>query len=141
MTDPVEYRVTATNRHGDAGFESSGVRIAFDGTAGRRSDIPGPAELFAASFAACTLKNIERFSQMLPFSYREAHIDVTAVRAEDPPRIAEVRYELAIDTDETDARIDLLRRNIEKFGTIYNTVGAACTINGRFVRSNAGEDT
>ena len=66
------------------------------------------------------------------------HIAVTALREVDLPRIAEVRYELWIDTDESADRIDLLRRNIEKFGTIYNTVAAACEINGT-IRRISGE--
>jgi len=122
------------NRHGTAAVEAHGETITFDGTSGRLPDVPGPAELFAAAFAACTLKNVERFSEMLPFSYREARIEVTAIRSLDPPRISGVRYRLSLDTDEPDHRIDLLRRNIEKFGTIYNTVAAACDVDGQFLR-------
>jgi uncharacterized OsmC-like protein len=73
---------------------------------------------------------------MLPFTYRSVWIDVTAVRDVDPPRITEVRYELVIDTDEPAARIDLLHRNIERFGTIYNTVAVACEINGTIHRAD-----
>jgi len=135
MGDPIEYRVTATNRRGVAVVDALGQSIEFDGTAERLPDMPGPTELFAASFAACTLKNVERFSKMLPFVYREARIEVTAIRETDPPRITEVRYELVIDTDEPDARIDLLRRNVVKFGTIYNTIAAACLVSGRIVRA------
>jgi len=135
MGDPIEYRVTATNRQGAAVVDALGTCIEFDGTADRLPDVPGPTELFAASFAACTLKNVERFSKLLPFAYREARIEVTAIRETDPPRIAEVRYELVIDTDEPDARVDLLLRNIEKFGTIYNTVAAASAVSGRVIRA------
>ncbi len=136
MDGPAAYRVTAVNRRGTANVEALGTRIEFDGAADRLPDTPGPTELFAASFAACTLKNVERFSKMLPFAYREARIDVIALREVDPPRIAEVRYELAINTDEPDGRIDLLRRNLERFGTIYNTVAAACEISGTIHRAN-----
>ncbi len=45
-----------------------------------------------------------------------------------------MEYLLEVDTDESDQRLDLLRRNIEKFGTIHNTVAAACEIEGSFVR-------
>jgi len=135
MDDRVEYRVTAVNRNGSGAIDALGAQIEFDGTADRLPDIPGPTELFASAFAACTLKNVERFSRTLPFAYRGARIDVTAVREVDPPRISEVRYELVIDTDEPDARIDLLRRNIEKFGTIYNTVAVACEVDGSVGRA------
>lgn len=135
MDDPIEYQVTAVSRRGAASLEALGARIEFDGTAHRPIDVPGPAELFAGAFAACALKNVERFSRTLPFAYRSARIEVTAIRAVDPPRIAGIRYDLAIDTDEPAARIDLLRRNVEKFGTIYNTVAAACDVNGTIHRA------
>jgi hypothetical protein len=39
--------------------------------------------------------------------------------------ILRVDYELIVDTDEVDARLDLLHRNVRKFGTISNTVALA----------------
>ena len=131
------YRVTAVNRHGAASVDALGTRIAFDGSAHRPTDVPGPAELFAGAFAACALKNVERFSRTLPFAYRSARITVTAVRGVDPPRITGIRYDLVVDTDEPAARIELLHRNVVKFGTIYNTVAAACAVEGTIRR--AGE--
>ncbi|MDP3068306.1 MAG: hypothetical protein Q8M72_06500, partial [Methylocystis sp.] len=47
-----------------------------------------------------------------------------AVRQDAPPLIERVDYELIVDTDEDDARLELLHRNVRKYGTISNTVAA-----------------
>jgi hypothetical protein len=39
-----------------------------------------------------------------------------------------------VDTDESDQRLDLLHRNLQQFGTVYNTLAAATTIEGRIER-------
>jgi hypothetical protein len=76
------------------------------------------------------LKNVERFSHILPFRYESATVEVTAEREEPPPRIVRVTYKLQIVTDEPPAHVDLLHRNILKFGTISNTLAAACELSG-----------
>jgi uncharacterized OsmC-like protein len=132
------YTVDAENRPGGAGAIASRTSvIAFDGSADTGEQLPGPADLLAAAFAACTLKNVERFSHMLPFRYRAASIHVEAEREEAPPRIARIRYELRLATDETPERIDLLRRNLVKYGTVYNTLAPACDISGTIVAEPA----
>ena len=94
---------------------------------------PGPAELLCASLAACLLRNIERYSEMLPFEYDVARLEVEAERTDAPPRMAAMRYRIEIVTDEPDHRVELLHRNIRKFGTITNTLGAACELTGEMI--------
>lgn len=48
-----------------------------------------------------------------------------------------VEYELAVDTDETDQRLELLHTNVRKFGTIFNTVSAATDLHGTIRRKGA----
>jgi hypothetical protein len=55
-------------------------RIAFDSSPVQGPELPGPAELLAASFAACLLKNVERFSEILPFHQSGASVDVVIDR-------------------------------------------------------------
>lgn len=97
--------------------------------AGRR-DAFNPAELFLAAVAACMLKGIERVTPMLDFKLDGVRVELTAVREEKPPRIAEVRYELIVDSPESDRRLELLHENVRKFGTIYNTVAAGTSLEG-----------
>jgi len=107
--------------------------ISFDTSAGQSAVLPGPADLLTLAFAACVLKNVERFSRMLPFRYSGASIEVTSERQAAPPRIIQVRYVLRLQTDESPQRIDLLHRNIRKYGTIYNTLAASCDVDGEIV--------
>lgn len=99
------------------------------GTTPESADIlANPAELLLASFAACTLKNVERFSDLMKFDYQKAEITVKALRLEKPPRMNDIQYELKIYSDDPKLNIQLLQKNIEKFGTIYNTIKPSCDI-------------
>lgn len=104
--------------------------IRFDTSPAQGDELPGPAELLALAFAACVLKNVERFSELLPFDYSGAHVRVTAERQETPPRFTSIHYELRVETSEPPERVDLLHRNLVKFGTVYNTLASACEVTG-----------
>ena len=130
-TSRARYSVEGANSPGGAGATTSHAStIDFDGTASTGDVLPGPADLLAAALAACILKNVERFSGLLPFRYRRAHIQVEVEREEPPPRIDRARYRLRIETDEPQERVELLHRNILRFGTITNTLAAACELTG-----------
>jgi hypothetical protein len=45
-----------------------------------------------------------------------------------------IDFELIVDTDENDRRLELLHTNVRKYGTISNTVAAATELTGRIVR-------
>lgn len=45
-----------------------------------------------------------------------------------------IGYEMVIDTDEADRRLELLHTNVRKYGTISNTLAAAVTLTGTVVR-------
>jgi hypothetical protein len=45
-----------------------------------------------------------------------------------------VDYELIVDTDENDRRLELLHLNVRKFGTVLNTVAAATKLEGTIKR-------
>jgi len=47
----------------------------------------------------------------------------------------EIRYEIAVDTDETDARLALLHENVRKYGTVFNTVAPGTTLHGQLRRA------
>lgn len=113
-------RCNATELNADTGSVSDGYR-------------PGPAELLCASLAACLLKNIERYSEMLPFDYQVASVQVEAERQDSPPKMTRMHYRVEIATDEPEHRVDLLHRNIRKFGTITNTLADACELSGEMV--------
>ena len=96
---------------------------------------PCPAELLAGAFAACLLKNVARSSAMLPFTYESADVTVTMHRQDAPPRFTAVEYTLHLVTPEPAHRVELLHRNLQKFGTVYNTLAAVCEVSGTVTTS------
>lgn len=127
------YPVRALAIDHDVGrAKAKGSEISFDRSWGRgESALPGPAELLASAFAACVIKNVERFSQLLPFEYEGAEIDVEIRRVDSPPRFDRIDYVLTLTTDEPSSRVQLLHRNLEKHGTVFNTLASVCDVAGR----------
>lgn len=135
MTDMTRtYTVEAqVKAGGEASVAPKGPAISFDGSAEQGDELPGPADLLTAAFAACAMKNVERFSHLLPFAYEQASITVRAERQDTPPKIIAVHYELQVTTDEPSKRVELLHDNIRRHGTIFNTVAAVCEVTGDIV--------
>ncbi len=110
------------------------AEIALDTDVAGRLDAFNPAELFLAAVAACMIKGIERVTPMLKFDLRGVEVKLHGVRQDSPPKMVSIDYELIVDTDENDRRLELLHTNVRKFGTISNTVAAATRFTGRIVR-------
>jgi uncharacterized OsmC-like protein len=136
------YRVHGVSRPGGHGrVQCASTSVKADTGSFSDGIRPGPAELLCAALAACLLKNIERFSEMLPFKYEVARVEIEAERQDSPPQMVRMRYHIEVVTDEPDTRVDLLHHNIRKFGTITNTLAAACELSGDLVaerRENSG---
>jgi uncharacterized OsmC-like protein len=131
----MQYNVTAEriDAHGSLARTKDASLVLDTDVAGRR-DAFNPAELFLAAIAACMIKGIERVTPLLKFELRGVEVRLSAVRQDAPPLILRVDYELIIDSDETDARLDLLHRNVRKYGTISNTVAASTPLEGTIRR-------
>lgn len=127
----MNYHIKASSiSNQDAVVHIKQSNIDFGTTSKTAETLPNPAELFLGSFASCILKNVERFSGMMKFIYTKATIEVNATRLENPPRMENIIYNLIIYSDDKKLNSDLLKKNIEKFGTIYNTVKLSCSISG-----------
>lgn len=127
----LEYRVKA--RRVDAlgsVATTKAAEIVLDTALDGRPDAFNPAELFLAAIAACMIKGIERVTPILDFKLRGVEVHLHAVRQDSPPKIVSVDYELIVDSDEDDRRLDLLHINVRKYGTISNTVAAATKLEG-----------
>jgi uncharacterized OsmC-like protein len=96
-----------------------------------------PAELLLAALAACMIKSIERVTPMLAFSLRGVEVLVHGVRQDVPPRMESISYEIVIDTDEPDRRLNLLHDNVKKYGTVFNTVAPGTILEGSMHRKAA----
>jgi len=127
----MSYQIEAMSVAGNSGTLSIKKSIfEFGTTTKTENDLANPAELFLGSLAACILKNVERFSVLLKFDYLKAHIDIKAQRLDGPPRMDDIFYELTIHSQDSNLNTKLLQKNLEKFGTIYNTIKQVCNISG-----------
>lgn len=137
----MEYRVTAerVDAHGSLA-RTKNANLILDTDVAGRPDAFNPAELFLAAIAACMIKGIERVTPLLKFELSGVAVRLSAVRQDSPPFIARVDYELIVDTDEDDARLELLHRNVRKYGTISNTVAAATVLEGAIRRRTHEDD-
>lgn len=127
----MNYYIEASSlANADAVIQIKQSQIAFGTTAATADTLANPAELLLGAFASCILKNVERFSGILKFTYSKANIEVNATRLENPPRMDHIKYQLTIHSTDEKLNTVLLQKNIEKFGTIFNTVKQSCSISG-----------
>ena len=96
-----------------------------------------PAELLLAALSACMIKGIERVTPILKFSLRGVDVRVHGVRQDSPPRMESITYEIIVDTDEADRRLELLHQNVRQYGTVFNTVAPATALQGVLRRRDA----
>lgn len=131
----LEYRVFARriDSHGSEATTKD-ARIILDTDMAGRNDAFNPAEMLLASLAACLLKGAERVAPMLGFDLRGIEVSLHGVRRDSPPKMVRIDYEIVVDTDETDQRLDLLHRNLRKYGTISNTLAEATELVGTIRR-------
>lgn len=131
----LEYRVTARriDSHGSEA-EAKAARLVLDTDMAGRDDAFNPAEMLLASLAACLLKGAERVTPMLKFDLRGIEVSLHGVRQDSPPKMVRIDYEIVGDTDENDQRLDLLHRNLRKYGTISNTLAEATELVGTIRR-------
>lgn len=131
MAPILEYRVSArrSDAHGSIATTKD-AEVILDTDINGRPDAFNPAELFLAAIAACMIKGVERVTPMLHFDLRGVEVHLHGVRQDSPPKMVSVDYELIVDTDEDDRRLNLLHLNVRKFGTISNTVAAATKLEG-----------
>ena len=130
-----EYRVHARriDSHGSLA-QAKNAEVLLDTDMAGRDDAMNPVELLLAALAACMLKGIERVTPMLAFQIDAAEVHLEAIRQDAPPKLTLIRYLITVDSAETDQRLNLLHRNILKYGTISNTLSGAVPLEGNLRR-------
>jgi uncharacterized OsmC-like protein len=93
-------------------------------------DAFNPAELLLSALSACMIKGIERVTPILEFAIRGVEVKIDGVRQDIPPKMESITYEIIVDTDEPDNRLELLHDNVKKFGTVFNTVAPGTELSG-----------
>lgn len=97
-------------------------------------DAFNPAELLLAALSACMIKGIERVTPILNFELTGVTVRVHGIRQDVPPKLESIQYEIIVDTDESDRRLNLLHENVKKYGTVFNTIAPGTTLTGALVR-------
>lgn len=131
MTFHVESR--RVDAHGSLS-RCKNAGIALDTDMAGNPDAFNPAELLLAALSACMIKGIERVAPILKFQLRGVDVVVDGVRQDVPPRMESIRYEIVVDTDESDQRLALLHDNVRKYGTVFNTVSPGTDLHGTLRR-------
>ena len=136
----MEYSVQARriDAHGSVATTKD-AKLTLDTDVRGRMDAFNPAELFLAAVAACIIKGIERVTPLLKFELRGVEVRLHGVRQDSPPKIASIDYQIIVDSDETEHRLELLHTNVRKFGTISNTVALATELRGTIARKSTIE--
>lgn len=106
------------------------ANITLDTDLAGRVDAFNPAELLLAAVAACMIKGVERVAPMLHFELRGVEVRLHGVRQDVPPKMESISYEILLDSDESDQRLNLLHDNVRKYGTVYNTVAPGTQLTG-----------
>jgi len=133
----MDYHLTArrVDEHGSLA-RTKQAEVVLDTDLKGRSDAFNPVELLLAGLAACMLKGAERMIPLLDFRLEGVEITLTANRQDAPPKLTGITYEIVVDSDESDHRLQLLHKNILKYGTISNTLSGALTLTGSLRRKD-----
>lgn len=134
----MDYKVTArrVDAHGSLAVAKQAQVVLGTDMAGRQ-DAFNPVELLLAALAACMIKGVERVTPLLAFQIDGVEVRLEAIRQDAPPKLTRIAYEIIVDSAETQARLDLLHRNILKYGTISNTLVGAVPLEGSIRRLGA----
>ena len=136
MTFHVESR--RIDEHGGVS-RCKNAEIALDTDLAGNPDAFNPAELLLAALSACMIKGIERVTPMLKFSLRHVEVRIDGVRQEVPPMMESISYEIIVDTNESDQRLELLHQNVKKYGTVFNTVAPGTKLSGELRRKQVSK--
>lgn len=135
--DLMSFELTA-RRLSDTSSEvnSKDVTLEIDSGIDPRTDALSPMELLLAAQAACFLKGIERTAPTMNFQFSDVRVKLRATRPKLEARIEEIEYLIKITSRESDERLGLMHKNLQKHGTIYNTISSGTKLHGKLVRAS-----
>lgn len=112
--------------------QSNDASVGLDTSAGGRPDAFNPVELLLAALAACMIKGINRVAPTLNFTFTSVDVALVAHRPSTDAHITDIEYTVTVATPDV-GKLELLHKNVRKFGTISNTVSAGTNLHGTFV--------
>lgn len=130
----LEYFVRSEFLQGQGRAFCKQAEISLDASLAPRTDAFNPAELLLAAIAACMTKGALRAAKLNKIDIRGLEVRLRGTRQEAPPRMVRIEYELLIDADESDRRLELIHHNVLKFGTVTSTVAQGTELVGSVKR-------
>ena len=110
------------------------AKINLDTNLEGSSDAFNPAELLLSALSGCIIKGIERVAPIIKFEFKGIEVKLHGVRQDVPPKMESIDYEIIVNTNEPDSRLELLHKNVRQFGTVFNTVAPGTQLNGKMSR-------
>jgi uncharacterized OsmC-like protein len=131
MTELMTFQVTANriDANGSKVFVKQ-TDLVIDTSINGRPDALNPVELLLAALSACFIKGIERVAGTLGINYDSVNVSLTAHRPVDEARIDDIAYVIQMGTQADQAKLEMLHKNLMKFGTIYNTLKVGTRLSG-----------
>ena len=83
------------------------------------------------------IKGAERVAPMIHFELNGMEVRLHGIRQDAPPKMISIDYEIIVDSEEDDRRLELLHSNVRKYGTISNTLAGALRLEGTIRRAAA----
>ncbi|WP_297513471.1 OsmC family protein [Thermococcus sp.] len=85
---------------------------------------PNPTEYLLAAIGGCLTVNWGRLIKKMRLKVDGMEITVSGWRDRKEPQLREIAYKIRIVTDEPEKKILRVKELAEKYGTVFNTVGA-----------------
>jgi len=85
---------------------------------------PNPTEYLLAAIGGCLTVNWGRLIKKMHLKVEGMEITVSGWRDRKEPQLREIAYKIRIVTDEPEKKILRVKELAEKYGTVFNTVGA-----------------
>ena len=85
---------------------------------------PNPTEYLLAAIGGCLTVNWGRLIKKMRLEVEDFKVEVRGWRTRDEPQLKEITYKITVFTDEPERKILRAKELAEKYGTVFNTVGA-----------------
>lgn len=132
----MEYKVVAHRVDAQGSLaQAKAAEVVLGTDLAGREDAFNPVELLLAALAACMIKGVERVKPLLAFAVEGVEVRLEAIRQDAPPKLVRINYQIVVESEESEARLDLLHRNVLKYGTISNTLIGAVALVGTLRRA------
>lgn len=90
---------------------------------------PNPTEMLLSAISGCLMVNWGRLIKKMRLDVKALNVEVRGWRGLEEPQLKEITYKITITTGEDEKKILRVKELAEKYGTVFNTVGAE-KING-----------